>query len=88
MTEKIDKNYIIVQAQIDGEVALTKADTYNVTSRALERYKAMDIPFIKLVKKKEWNKSPDKKKRTRKTKEEKNVETKEAEKDAMVDQEV
>jgi len=56
-----EKKYIIVQTQSEGEVALTKADTFETTNNALRRYEAMDVPFIKLVEKKEWLKSPARK---------------------------
>lgn len=82
MTEKIEKNYIIVQTREDGEVALTKADTHEVTSRALKRYKAIDVPSIKLVNKREWMKSPSRKKRVRKNKSQKMIEAELAKMDA------
>ena len=52
-----EKKFIIVQTQLSGEFALTKADTYEVTANALRRFKAMDIPFIKMVDKTDWRKS-------------------------------
>jgi hypothetical protein len=52
-----EKKYIIVQTQLTGEFALTKADTYKVTSNALRRFETMDIPFIKMVDKNKWRKS-------------------------------
>ena len=69
-SEMIDeeKKYIIVQTQSEGEVALTKADTFETTSAALRRYEIMDIPFVKLVEKKEWLKSPARKKRSPRSK--------------------
>ena len=57
----LEKKYIIVQTQLTGEFALTKADTYEVTANALKRFQAMDIPFIKMVDKSEWRKSAKKK---------------------------
>jgi hypothetical protein len=57
----LEKKYIIVQTQLTGEFALTKADTYEVTANALKRFQAMDIPFIKMVDKGEWRKSTKKK---------------------------
>jgi len=62
MTKTIDdmsleKKYIIVQTQLTGEFALTKANTYEVTANALKRFKAMDIPFIKIVEKNQWQKT-------------------------------
>ena len=57
----LEKKYIIVQTQLTGEFALTKADTYEVTAHALKRFQAMDIPFIKMVDKGEWRKSTKKK---------------------------
>ena len=57
----LEKKYIIVQTQLTGEFALTKADTYEVTANALKRFQAMDIPFIKMVDKSELRKSTKKK---------------------------
>ena len=56
-----EKRYIIVQTQLTGEFALTKANTYEETANALKRFKAMDIPFIKIVEKDQWQKTNSKK---------------------------
>ena len=58
-----EKRYIIVQTRIDGDVALTKADTFEATNNALKRYKIIEIPLVKIVEKKEWMKSPERKKK-------------------------
>jgi hypothetical protein len=62
MIAESEKRYIVVQTRLDGDVALTKADTFETTNNALKRYKIMEIPFVKLVEKKEWLKSPERKK--------------------------
>ena len=68
-----EKKYIIVQTQSEGEVALTKADTFETTNNALRRYEAMDIPFVKLVEKKEWLKSPARKQKQKRSSRSKKV---------------
>lgn len=63
MIAESEKRYIIVQTRIDGDVALTKADTFEATNNALKRYKIIEIPLVKIVEKKEWMKSPERKKK-------------------------
>lgn len=63
MIAESEKRYIIVQTRIDGDVALTKADTFEATNNALKRYKIIEIPFVKIVEKKEWMKAPERKKK-------------------------
>ena len=63
MIAENEKEYLIVQTRIDGDVALTKADTFETTNNALKRYKIMEIPQVKIMEKKEWMKSPERKKK-------------------------
>jgi hypothetical protein len=58
--EDDSKRYIIVQAQLEGEVALTKPDIYENVAKSFKRFQVIDIPFIKIVEHAEWKKKQKK----------------------------
>jgi len=58
--EDASKRYVVVQTQLDGEVALTKPDIYENVARSFKRFQVIDIPFIKIVEHSEWKKNQKK----------------------------
>lgn len=55
-TQEEVKKFVIIQAQPEGEVALTKPDIYENIAASFKRFQFIEIPYIKIVEHTEWKK--------------------------------